>query len=153
MPRKVITPAMKNEVVDMTNRGCSNLEICETVGISKATLSRIRKERGLKATGGRGGVISRTIPAYELERGFKSEESVAEDDDVPIVIADQLVLIAGTETATQFKCELRKDTVSVEGDLVVGEVRIDQLLSLSKELKAVYNLAMRMKGNRFEIAK
>lgn len=66
-----------------------------------------------------------------------------------VMIADQTITIAGTETLTVYRAELKKDTISVDGALVIGEIKIDQIINLANELKGVYDLVTRMKGNRF----
>jgi hypothetical protein len=95
----------------------------------------------------KGGKIAKTIPVTELEKPVKAEK--VEEDIPPVLIADQTIEICGTETLTTYKAELKKDSISVSGDLVIGEIKIDQILNLANELKGVYDLVTRMKGNRF----
>ena len=149
--RTTITMEIENEVVLMTKEGHSTKEICESVGISKASVSRIRREHGLSHPNDRGGRIARTIPVTELQSAARHTD--AEDDSAPIVIADQSIAICGTETLTTYRAELKKDAISVDGELVVGEIPIDQIMNLANELKGVYDLVMKMKGNRFGLVK
>ena len=147
--RKVITTEIKNEVISMTNEGHTIGEICDVLGISSPSVSRIRKEAGLtnNVTSDKGGVISKMIPVTELRKPVK-DQNVDEDVD-PVMIADQSIVIAGTETLTTYKAGLLKDTIIIEGDLIVGEVKIDQLIKLVNELKGVHKIVTQMKGNRF----
>jgi len=148
MKRKVITMEIKNEIIMMTKEGYTVDEICARLGISSATVYRARKESGLSHMNDKGGKIARTIPVTELEKPAKDVK--VEDDYVPpVMIADQTITIAGTETLTIYRAELKKDTISVDGALVIGEIKIDQILNLANELKGVYDLVIRMKGNRF----
>ena len=153
--RKIITTEIKNEIVAMTKEGHTNNEICEALGISKPSVYRAQKEAGLTSNNGsKGGVVARTIPDIELHKNA-AKEPVKEKDDEPIppvMIADQSIAICGTETMTIYKAELKKDTISVDGGLVIGEIRIDQILDLAEELKGVYALVTQMKGNRFGLA-
>ena len=155
--RKIITTEIKNEIVAMTKEGHTNNEICEALGISKPSVYRVQKGAGLNANNGsKGGVIARTIPVTELQKdAAKEPDPVEEKDDEPVppvMIADQSIAICGMETMTVYKAELKKDTISVDGGLVIGEIRIDQILDLAEELKGVYALVTQMKGNRFGLA-
>lgn len=155
--RKLITTEIKNEIIAMTKEGHTTNEICDALKISKPSVYRAQKSAGLTANnGGKGGVVSRTIPVTELQKGAaKDPESVEEKDDEPVppvMIVDQSIAICGTETMTCYKAELKKDTISVDGGLVIGEIRIDQILDLAEELKGVYTLVTQMKGNRFGLA-
>ena len=145
--KKVITTEMRNEVISMTKEGHSINEICSAVGISRPSVTKVRKEAGLKVVYGKGGIVARTIPIEEIRKS--SHEEPDEDDVPPVMIADQMITICGTETLTVYKAELRKDTISVDGGLVIGEIKIDQIVNLANELKGVYDLVTRMKGNRF----
>lgn len=148
MKRKVITMEIKNEIVMMTKEGYTTDEICARLGISSATVYRTRKESGLSYMKDKGGKIAKTIPVTELEKPVKDVK--VEDDYVPpVMIADQTITIAGAETLTVYRAELKKDTISVDGALVIGEIKIDQIINLANELKGVYDLVTRMKGNRF----
>ena len=152
--RKLITVEIKNEIIAMTKEGHTTNEICDALGISKPSVYRVQKGAGLTAnSGSKGGVVSRTIPDSELHKttAKNTEAANGNDDDFvpPVIIADQSVAICGTETLTVYKAELKKDTISVDGELVVGEIRIDQILDLAEELKGVYTLVTQMKGNRF----
>lgn len=155
--RKLITTEVKNEIIAMTKEGHTTNEICDALGISKPSVYRVQKGAGLTANNGsKGGVIARTIPVTELQKdAAKEPEPVKEKDDEPVppvMIADQSIAICGTETMTVYKAELKKDTISVDGGLVIGEIRIDQILDLAEELKGVYTLVTQMKGNRFGLA-
>ncbi len=147
MKRKSVTIEIKNEIVKMTKEGYTVDEICIRLGVSSATIYRVRKESGLSNMNGKGGKIAKTIPVTELEKPVKAEK--VEEDIPPVLIADQAIEICGTETLTTYKAELKKDSISVSGDLVIGEIKIDKILDLANELKGVYNLVTRMKGNRF----
>jgi len=147
MKRKAITMEIKNEIVKMTKEGYTVDEICARLGVSSATIYRVRKESGLSHMNDKGGKIAKTIPVTELEKPVKAEK--VEEDIPPVLIADQTIEICGTETLTIYKAELKKDSISVSGDLVIGEIKIDKILDLANELKGVYNLVTRMKGNRF----
>jgi transposase-like protein len=147
MKRKVVTIEIKNEIVKMTKEGYTVDEICAHLGVSSATIYRVRKESGLSHMNDKGGKIAKTIPVTELEKPVKAEK--VEEDIPPVLIADQAIEICGTETLTTYKAELKKDSISVSGDLVIGEIKIDKILDLANELKGVYNLVTRMKGNRF----
>lgn len=152
MKRKVITTEIKNEIVLMTKEGYTTDEICARLGISSATVYRVRKESGLSHIHDKGGKIAKTIPITELEKPVKKEE-VNDEDVPPVMIADQSIEICGTETLTIYRAELKKDTISVEGALVIGEIKIDDLINLANELKGVHDLVTRMKGNRFGLMK
>lgn len=147
MKRKSVTIEIKNEIVKMTKDGYTVDEICARLGVSSATIYRVRKESGLSHMNDKGGKIAKTIPVTELEKPVKAEK--VEEDIPPVLIADQTIEICGTETLTTYKAELKKDSISVSGDLVIGEIKIDQILDLANELKGVYDLVTRMKGNRF----
>jgi len=147
MKRKIVTIEIKNEIVKMTKEGYTVDEICARLGVSSATIYRVRKESGLSHINDKGGKIAKTIPVTELEKPVKTEK--VEEDIPPVLIADQTIEICGTETLTTYKAELKKDSISVSGDLVIGEIKIDKILDLANELKGVYNLVTRMKGNRF----
>lgn len=147
MKRKIVTIEIKNEIVKMTKEGYTVDEICARLGVSSATIYRVRKESGLSHMNDKGGKIAKTIPVTELEKPVKTEK--VEEDIPPVLIADQTIEICGTETLTTYKAELKKDSISVSGDLVIGEIKIDQILDLANELKGVYDLVTRMKGNRF----
>lgn len=148
MKRKAITMEIKNEIVMMIKEGYTVDEICSRLGISSATVYRTRKESGLSHMNDKGGKIARTIPVTELEKPAK-DVKVDNEDVPPVMIADQTITIAGTETLTVYRAELKKDTISVDGALVIGEIKIDQIINLANELKGVYDLVTRMKGNRF----
>lgn len=147
MKRKIVTIEIKNEIVKMTKEGYTVDEICARLSVSSATVYRVRKESGLSHMNDKGGKIAKTIPVTELEKPVKAEK--VEEDIPPVLIADQTIEICGTETLTTYKAELKKDSISVSGDLVIGEIKIDQILDLANELKGVYDLVTRMKGNRF----
>jgi len=147
MKRKAITMEIKNEIVKMTKEGYTVDEICARLGVSSATIYRVRKESGLSHMNDKGGKIAKTIPVTELKKPVKEEK--VKEDVPPVLIADQAIEICGTETLTTYKAELKKDSISVSGDLVIGEIKIDKILDLANELKGVYNLVTRMKGNRF----
>lgn len=148
MKRKVITMEIKNEIVMMTKEGYTVDEISARLGISSATVYRTRKESGLSHMNDKGGKIARTIPVTELEKPAK-DVKVDDEDVPPVMIADQTITIAGTETLTIYRAELKKDTISVDGALVIGEIKIDQIINLANELEGVYDMVTRMKGNRF----
>jgi transposase-like protein len=155
--RKLITTEIRNEVVAMTKEGHTTSEICKALGISKPSVYRAQKAAGLTSNNGnKGGVVARTIPDSELHKNVaKDPEPVKEQDDEPessVIIADQSIAIAGIKTSTLYRAELNRDTITVDGSSVIGEVRIDQILDLAEELKSVYTLVTRMKGNRFELA-
>ena len=142
-----ISIEVKNEVIAMTKEGHTITEICDALGVSKPSVSRIRKDAGLTSNpNDRGGVVSKTIPASEI---MPKNRKVEEENVSPVIIADQSIAICGTETMTVYRAELKKDTISVDGGLVIGEVKIDQILALAEELKGVYDLVTRMKGNRY----
>ena len=145
--RKIVTMEMKNEVVAMTKAGNSVTQICEALDISKPTVSKIRRESGLTGLYGKGGTVAKTIPFSEIAKNSKKE--IVEEEVPPVLINDQSIEICGTETMTRFKAELRKDSVTIEGELIVGEIKIDKIIDLANELKGVYNLVTKMKGNRF----
>ena len=151
MSRKIITMAMKNEIIAMTKNGCTIREICEAVDISKPTVSRIRKEAGLSNMNDKGGKIARTIPLYEIEKNASATKCTETTDEAcpPVVIAEQAIAICGTETGTVYKAETRKDTISIDGPIVIGEIKLDQIMGLVNELRGVHNLVSQMKGNRF----
>lgn len=150
--RKVITTEIKNEIVSMTKEGYTTDEICSRLCISSATVYRIRKESGLSHMHDKGGMIAKTIPITELEKPMKNE-TVKDECVPPVMIADQSIEIAGTETLTIYRAELKKDTVSVEGALVIGEIKIEDLINLANELKGVHDLVVQMKNNRFGLMK
>lgn len=151
MKRTKITMEIENTVVLMTKEGCSSSEICEQTGISKASVSRIRREHGIAYPNDKGGRIARKIPVTELQSAARQTE--AEGDSVPIVIADQTIVICGIETLTTYRAKMLEDAISVDGGLVIGEIPIDQIMNLADELKGVYDLVTKMKGNRFGLIK
>ena len=152
MKRKIITIEIKNETIAMVKEGYTTDEICARLGVSSATVYRIRKEAGLTNMHDKGGKIAKTIPITELHKPAK-DAKVKDEDVPPVMIADQSIEICGTETLTVYRAELKKDTISVEGSLVIGEIKIDQLINLANEIKGVYDLVTRMKGNRFGLMK
>lgn len=146
---KRIDPELRNEILMMTQEGHSVAEIHDVTGVSKGTIRKYQCEGGLRASdpSETGGFISKSIPVNHFEEDRKEEEVF------PVMLADQLITILGIETMTKYHTGMLKDTVSIEGDVIVGEVKIEDILKLSDELRGVYNFVKKMKCNRFEPVK
>lgn len=143
---KSIEPALRNEILAMTNEGHSVTEIHNVTKVSKGTIRKYQREAGLRSDDqtDAGGKISRTIPV----KHFNAEEKV--EEVLPVLLADQEITIVGTETMTKYKAGMLKDTVTIEGESLVGEIKVEDILKLSNELLGVYNFVNKMKSNRFE---
>ena len=139
---------IRNEIIDMTNNGHSVAEIQNVTKVSRGTirkyqtLAESRSAENMK----RGGVVSRTIPVPHF-----AKKEIVEDKDSPVILTDQQITITGALTSTKYRAESGKDFVTIEGEGIVGEIKIEDILKFSDELRGVYNFATRMKCNKFDI--
>ena len=143
---KRIDPELRNEILMMTKKGHSVAEIMSVTGVSKGTIRKYQREND-DYTGNSsesGGLISRSIPVSHFKENKKKEEVF------PVIMADQLITVLGVDTMTKYHMGMLKDTVTIEGDVIVGEVKIEDVLKLSNELLGVYNFVKKMKSNKFE---
>lgn len=141
-----IDPEVRNEILMMTQEGHSVTEIHNVTKVSNGTIRKYQQEAGLRSDDptDAGGKISRTIPV----KHFDAEEKV--EEVLPVLLADQEITVVGTETMTKYKAGMLKDTVAIEGESLVGEIKVEDILKLSNELLGVYNIVKKMKSNRFE---
>lgn len=150
---KEIKTELRNEILYLTKNGKTQKEISDITGCARATIRKYQREAGLEPNDptNKGGRISRNIPITELTEA-KSSTAIAEEEEesCPVMIADQTLKIVGADTMIEYRAELSRKTISVEGSLLVGEIEIDKLLSIAKELKAVHKMVTKMKQNRFE---
>lgn len=140
-----IDPEVRNEILMMTREGHSVTEINGITKVSKGTIRKYQREAGLRSDDPTelGGKISSSIPVNH----FADEK---EEEVFPVIMADQLITVLGVETMTKYHMGMLKETVTIEGDIIVGEVKIEDILKLSDELRGVYNFVKKMKSNRFE---
>ena len=143
---KRIDPELRNEIMMMTKEGHSVTEIYNTTKVSKGTIRKYQREAGMRSDDPAelGGKISRSIPVSHFKENKKEEEVF------PVIMADQLITVLGVDTMTKYHMGMLKDTVTIEGDVIVGEVKIEDILKLSNELLGVYNFVKKMKSNKFE---
>lgn len=137
---------VRNEIVALTKEGKKISEIMEATKVSKGTVQKYQAQAGLRSPGERerGGVISRTIPIGP----FADNRKVEEEPD-PVLIADQVLTIFGTDTMTSFRGMATKDTVSIEGNNLMGEIKVEDMPKLAKEIMGAYKLIKKMKSNRY----
>lgn len=143
-----ISPELRNEILMMTREGHSVTEIYNVTGVSKGTIRKYQADDGSRSIDPteHGGVVSKTIPVPKFEDKKKVEE-----EPLPVILGDQEIMIVGTETMTKFRAGMHKDVVTIEGDMIVGEIKIEKLKCISDELKGVYEFVKKMKANRGEI--
>ena len=142
---------VRNEIVNLTKEGKTQKDIHEILGLSAQTIRKYQQKAGLLTVHPRdkGGRISKSIliaPANE------NAEVRQEDEEIfPVMIADQSLKIAGTESLNIYNVELMKDFVNVEGKNLIGEIKISDIPKIVDELRGVYNMALQMKSNRWEL--
>lgn len=137
---------LKNEIIALTKEGKKVSEIMAATKVSKATVQKYQAQAGLRSPGERerGGVISRTIPIAP----FADNQKVEEEPD-PVLIADQVLTICGTDTMTTFRGTATKDVVNIEGNNLMGEIKVEDMPKLAKEIMGAYKLIKKMKNNRY----
>ena len=147
---KELSLEMRNEIVHLGKEGHNLTQIHEATKVSKGTIRKYLQQAGILTSNPRdkGGRISKTI----LIPGISNEyaETKVEEEVLPVMLAHQTIEIAGTETLTTYKAETAKDYVVLEGNNLIGQVKIDDIPKLIQELKGVYNMVTRMKSNRWE---
>ena len=139
---------IRNEIIDMTNNGHSVAEIHNVTKVSKGTIRKYQRLAESRSAENmeRGGIVSRTIPVTH----FAKKETV-EEDDLAVILTDQQITITGALTSTKYRAGSGKDFVTIEGEGLVGEIKIEDIPKFADELRGVYNFATRMKCNKFDI--
>lgn len=147
---KQLSIEMRNEIIGLAKNGHNQIEISESTGVSTATIRKYLKEAGVLTFNPRdkGGRISKTILVSDMPE--KHEEAKEDDEILPVMLAHQIIEIAGTETMTTYRAETAKDYVVLEGEFLIGQIKINDIPKIIQEMKGVYNMVTRMKSNRWE---
>lgn len=145
---------MRNEIVAMGKEGHSVTEIHEATNVSKGTIQKYLRKAGVLSSDPRerGGRISNSILIPTVENGYNDHGSVNDETEIlPVMLADQTIKIAGTETLTVYRAETTKDFVTVESENLIGQIKINDIPKIILELKGVYQMVAQLKSNRWGV--
>lgn len=151
MSRGIRTPDLVvAEILRMSKEGHSPKEISEATGIGYDVVRRYRAMHGipnntrLKGSPRAKGLL---IPpnGIEDEKEEKKEMAQEQNKKSATVVADQTIRIAGIATANVYAASMHKDTISIEGENLVGEIKIEMIPKLMDELRDVYVIAKGIK--------
>lgn len=141
------------KIVEMGEQGKRISDIVNATGVSDYTVGRYLKMYGIKPASGNGGLVSKTIQLNPIE--CKREDSIKEEaTDVientvkpsPVIVMEQSVQAKGEATGSVYRILSSKSSISIDGEIVVGEIEIEDIPKFVEELKKIYTMANYLKS-------
>ena len=140
------------QIRSMTENNHSVSEIRTATKCCAATIRKYQRQFGHLTYVSKGGNVARTllIPPFAEDAQAKDERR-SEEETPAMLITAQRVELTGMATMFKYIMDAGKKTITIEGEGVLGEIEIEKLLELAKEIKEVHKMANKLTSNKFGV--
>ena len=129
---KLVTPEMKEQIIQMYKTGLTYREVGEKFGISFVTVGRYVRKNGYDRVHV-GSKIAKAVPIAALpEKPVEAPESRN-----PFRVTSRTLTLQGAATGNSYTISTESEVVEIESDQALMQIRIDQIDNFINELRLI----------------
>ena len=129
---KLITPEMKEQIVQLYKTGLTYREVGDKLGISFVTVGRYVRETGYDRTHV-GSSIAKSVPIVTMpEKPVEAPESRN-----PFRVTSRTLTLQGAATGNSYTISTESEVVEIESESALMQIKIDQIDNFINELKLI----------------